>query len=151
MAFPPWLLDLAQPNNAGAAGLAMLAFLAGTLLPLSSEAALFGALRWGMDPWRALISASAGNALAVLANYYLGRLLAGPSRRALIRKHFGRMALRFARRYGLLAMFASWLPIIGDPLTVAAGIFRLRPAWFVPIACGCRVARYAVIVYATVS
>ena len=44
--------------------------------------------------------------------------------------------------YGYMALLLSWLPLIGDPLTLVAGLVRLRFVWFVIIAGGLRIARY---------
>ena len=59
----------------------------------------------------------------------------------------GRAALRWTERYGLPALLLSWLPVIGDPLTLAAGVGRIRLLWFVPLVAGLRVARYAALLW----
>ena len=51
------------------------AFLAATILPFSSEVALFAAVEAGLDKETALIVASFGNILAIIFNYYLGYFL----------------------------------------------------------------------------
>lgn len=126
----------------GPAGLFLSAFLAATLLPFSSEAAFAAALYHDMDPTVALISASAGNLLAIVVNFGLGLLLYEATRNRVERSRFGRRALVWAREKGYWALLLSPLPLIGDPVTLAAGLVRLHFLWFLLIAGGLRVVRY---------
>lgn len=129
-----------------AMALFLAAFLAATLLPFSSEAALVAALYHGMSPETALLYASAGNILAIMVNYALGRLLYTATHEKLERSSWGAKALHYAHRKGYWALLLSPLPLIGDPITLAAGLARLHFGWFVLIAGGLRVARYGVII-----
>ena len=99
-------------------GLFAASFLAATLLPGGSEAALFAVLK--LHPqhyWAALIVATTGNTLGGLSSYLLGRLL--PQR--------GEMkGLQWVRRYGSPALLFAWAPIVGDALCVAGGWLRLN-------------------------
>ena len=131
----------------GAFGLFVLAFLAATILPFSSEAAFLAALYGGMSQGLALTVASLGNTLAVVLNYFLGYWF---------RKHFdsklrasksGQKAFDFSEKYGLWFLWLSPLPIIGDPITIVAGISRLNFKIFIVIAGGLRIARYLFILY----
>jgi membrane protein YqaA with SNARE-associated domain len=126
----------------GPVGLFFSAFLAATLLPFSSEAAFAAALCHGMDGTVALLAASAGNVLAVLLNFGLGLLLHETTRSRLEGSRFGRRALVWARQKGYWALLLSPLPLVGDPVTLAAGLVRLRFVWFLLIAGGLRVLRY---------
>lgn len=115
-------------------------FLAATLLPGGSEAVLFGVLH--MHPgevWPALGVATLGNTLGGMSSYLIGRLL--PQARPL-------KGLDAVRRYGSPVLLLSWVPVVGDPLCVAAGWLRLNP-WLalLCIAAG-KFARYAAIAYA---
>jgi membrane protein YqaA with SNARE-associated domain len=51
------------------------------------------------------------------------------------------------RRYGVWSLLASWVPIIGDPLTVAAGVMRTPIVIFLPLVALAKTARYALIVW----
>ncbi|UFS62642.1 DedA family protein [Sulfurimonas sp. HSL-3221] len=124
------------------------AFLAATLFPFSSEAALVAALSAGMEHATALTAASAGNILAILVNYLLGFWLYEKSHTKLEASKTGRKALAVGHRYGYAALLLSWLPIIGDPLTLVAGLVRLNIVWFILIAGSLRVARYWLIAQA---
>ena len=112
-------------------------FLAATLLPGGSEAVLYGVL--GLHPaekWNALAVATVGNTLGGLTSYAIGRLI--PKTKPL-------RGLATIERYGSPALLLSWVPIIGDPLCVAAGWLRMN-AWLAAlfIALG-KFGRYAVI------
>jgi membrane protein YqaA with SNARE-associated domain len=96
-------------------------FLAATLLPGGSEAVLFGVLQLHPDRvWTALAVATLGNTLGGLSSYLIGRLI--PQTRAL-------KGLATLQRWGSPALLLSWVPLLGDPLCVAAGWMRLNPWW----------------------
>lgn len=126
----------------GAFGLCAAAFVGATLVPVSSEAAFVAAVAAGLAPATALVWAGAGNTAGCLLNYAIGRLARDRTGDRLRQSRAGRASLRWLDRWGLPALALSWLPIIGDPLTVAAGVARVRLAAFVPIVAGLRLARY---------
>ena len=127
----------------GAWGLCAAAFVGATLVPVSSEAAFVAALVAGLDPVVALVWASVGNTAGCLVNYALGRGARPWVEGKLDASRSGRAALRWTERFGLPALLLSWLPVVGDPLTLAAGVARVPLAAFVPVVGGLRVARYA--------
>lgn len=130
--------------------LALTAFLAATVLPLSSEGAVLGALALGGTPGAVLIAASIGNCLGALSTVALGWWGSARAQARLTASPRGARALDWARRYGVGCLFLSWLPLVGDLVLLAAGVLRL-PAWaIVSIGLGTRVARYvALIAWAT--
>ncbi|MBN2816288.1 MAG: DedA family protein [Campylobacterales bacterium] len=93
----------------------------------------------------ALLFASLGNVLAIFFNYYLGYYFFLKTQEKLLSSRFGKKAYELGHRYGYWALLLSWLPLIGDPLTVVAGVLRLRFVWFVVIAGTLRVLRYLVL------
>jgi membrane protein YqaA with SNARE-associated domain len=94
-------------------------FLAATLLPGGSEAILFGVLKLHPDQaWAALAVATLGNTLGGMSSYLLGRFI--PQQTKL-------KGLAPVQQYGAPILLLSWVPIIGDPLCVAAGWLRLNP------------------------
>jgi len=126
------------------------AFLAATILPLSSEAALAGAV-W-LEParlWWLLAAATAGNTLGAVVNWAIGRYLAVLGSRRLPRLGIDPVRLAAAerrfRRFGTPVLLFAWLPVVGDPLTVAAGLFRVPLCAFVPLVALGKGARYAAI------
>ena len=109
------------------------AFLSATILPFSSEVALFAAVQAGLDKHTALLVASLGNILATKAK--------------LLKNKTTKTALHVGHNYGYWALLLSWLPIIGDPLTLVAGMVRLNFVYFLIIAGTLRVTRYIVVLY----
>lgn len=117
-------------------------FLAATLLPGGSEAVLFGVLK--LHPgqfWPALAVATLGNTLGGMSSYLVGRIIpqTGPVK-----------GLAKVRKYGSPILLLAWVPVIGDPLCVAAGWLRLNPglsALFIAIG---KFARYWIIAAITV-
>lgn len=112
-------------------------FLAATLLPGGSEAVLFGVLRLHPEQfWPALGVATLGNTLGGMSSYLIGRII--PPKQNL-------RGLPAARKYGAPVLLLSWVPLLGDPLCVAAGWLRMDPwssALFIALG---KFARYAVI------
>lgn len=91
-------------------------FLASTLIPLSSEAALFAVLKLHDDLlWSAIGIATLGNTLGGLTSYLIGRYIG--SKKPL--RHVEKL-----RRYGAPVLLFAWLPVVGDALCVAAGWLR---------------------------
>ena len=96
-------------------------FFAATLLPGGSEAVLFGVIK--LHPgqaWPALLVATLGNTLGGMSSYLIGRLI--PQKKKL-------KGLDTLSRYGAAALLLAWVPLIGDPLCVAAGWLRINPWW----------------------
>jgi membrane protein YqaA with SNARE-associated domain len=121
------------------AALAVASFLASTLVPLPSEAALYAYLQ--LQPERAALAvavATLGNTAGGMTTYLIGRLV--PPRKI---RH-----LDTVRRYGAPALLLAWLPLVGDALCAAAGWLRVR--WLAALAfmAAGRLARYLVIAYA---
>lgn len=105
-------------------------FLSATLLPGSSEVTLYAALRLdNISIYSVIFIATLGNTLGGMTNYYIGLLL--PNRT--LRKKRGQQLERLIERYGYWVLLMSWLPVIGDPLCVAAGWLRMNP-WICLIA-----------------
>lgn len=129
-------------------GLFLIAFFAATILPLSSEGVLVALLIANYDPFICLIVASFGNILGGLTNYYIGRL-GNPKwllKLGMSTERLNTFEQRVSRHGHWLALL-SWVPILGDPLTVALGYFRVR---FIPFLCLMtlgKIGRYALIIF----
>jgi membrane protein YqaA with SNARE-associated domain len=107
------------------------AFLAATILPAQSEAVLAAMLTAGSQPaWLLITVASIGNILGSLVNWGIGRGIerfrgkrwfpASPAA-------FERATAQY-RRWGYWSLLLSFVPIIGDPLTLVAGVMK-EPLW----------------------
>ncbi len=133
--------------DAGLLGLFLASFLAATILPFSSEA-LLAAMAFG--PWGTaalLLTASIGNTLGGMTNYGLGRWVPEGKLMRRLRVDPGK-AERWnvlVRRYGSWCALLCWLPVIGDPIAIALGLFRVRfwPVLFLMFIG--KAARYAVV------
>jgi membrane protein YqaA with SNARE-associated domain len=109
------------------AGLFLVAFLAATVLPAQSEVGLAGLLLSDDYPVVLLVAvASAGNTLGAVVNWGLGRGVERFSDRRWFPLKPQRLerATRWYHRYGRWSLLLSWAPIVGDPLTVVAGVLR---------------------------
>lgn len=120
-------------------------FLAATILPFSSEAAVLAARVAGYNHLWILLAASIGNVGGILLNYRIGML-----GRESIRENFestGKHGTGFklVHRYGPYSVLLSWLPIVGDPITLVAGAVGFPFLGFMIPAMALRVIRYAVI------
>lgn len=128
------------------------AFVAATLIPAQSEAVLVGMLLAETNPvWLLLLVATTGNVLGSLVNWAIGWFLQdrmpvrwfsiSPDRLARAQSWYG--------RGGWWTLFGSWLPIIGDPLVLAAGLMR-EPFWRVVLVVTlAKAGRYVVLAWAT--
>jgi membrane protein YqaA with SNARE-associated domain len=117
------------------------AFLSSTILPGNSEIVLAAVLKSGAaTPAVAVAVATLGNTLGGMTTYGLGRLL--PTRIP------AGTAVARVRRYGVMILLLSWVPVAGDALCAAAGWLRLN--WIgclLAMAAG-KAARYAVLAQA---
>ena len=133
-------------------GLFAAAFGAATLLPLQSEALLVALLLGGAQPaWTLVLVASLGNVAGSLVNWWLGRYVERYRDRRWFPVSEQRLqqAQRWYGRYGRWSLLLSWLPVIGDPLTLVAGIMR-EPLWrFTLIVTLAKTLRYTVLAAAT--
>lgn len=126
------------------------AFGAATILPGFSEAVLTTLLLEQPQAWLpVLLVATAGNTLGGVANWLLGRyLLHWQDRRWFpVSRQRLDQASRLFQRYGYPLLLLSWVPIIGDPITLAAGMLRARfLPFFILVLIG-KAARYAFIAW----
>jgi membrane protein YqaA with SNARE-associated domain len=112
-------------------GLFSAAFAAATLIPAQSEAVLVGLLLHGQQSVAGLLLvATLGNVSGSLVNWLLGRSIERLRHRRWFPVSDAQLerAQQRYRRYGRLSLLLSWVPIIGDPLTVVAGTLR-EPLW----------------------
>lgn len=121
------------------------AFLAATILPFSSEVMLATALKAGdFDKWLLVSVATFGNTMGAVVNWWIGRSLLHWQDRGWVpfsRQQLARASERFGK-YGVWSLLFSWIPIIGDPLTFAAGVLKVRFALFLPLVAAGKGLRY---------
>jgi membrane protein YqaA with SNARE-associated domain len=126
-------------------GLFVLALLAATLLPMQSEAGLVALLLTdSYSTTGLLLAAIVGNTLGSCINWWLGRSL----NRFQSRRWFPVSPAQLLRaqhwyqRHGRWSLLLSWLPIVGDPLTLVAGVMREPLGRFVLLVLLAKSARY---------
>lgn len=118
-----WLLNL------GYLGLFLGTFLAGTVLPLSSDVLLIGMLAAHADPVICLLVASVGNWLGAMTSYWLGWY----AKWEWLEKGFGmkpetlRKQKERIDRYGVWLAAVFWAPFIGMVFMIALGLYKVRP------------------------
>lgn len=136
------------------AGLFLAAFLAATLIPAQSEAVLVALILAAAHPlWLLLVVATAGNVLGSVMNWALGRFLVRFADRRWFPVSPSQLdrAAAWYGRWGHWSLLGAWLPVVGDPLTLAAGMLR-EPFWrFVLIVTLAKGARYLVLTWAALS
>ncbi|MDR2695127.1 MAG: DedA family protein [Deltaproteobacteria bacterium] len=124
------------------------AFIAATLLPAQSELALAGLLALGEQPaWALIAVATAGNVLGSATNWLLGRYCLHFQNKVwfpVSGKSLDRAAAWY-RKYGRWSLLLSWVPVVGDPLTVIAGMLREPFASFCCIVLTAKLGRYLVV------
>jgi len=130
-------------------GMFLSAFLAGSVLPFSSEAVMLGLLAAGVDPVPLLIYGSIGNVMGGMVNYGLGRL----GKLEWLKKYFHLKqssidrAYRFMGGHGAWMGFFAFLPILGSAITVVLGLTRANlPLSVFSITLG-KVMRYSLLIW----
>ena len=138
-------------ESAGYGSLFLSAFLAATVLPLSSEAVLAALVASdGFVLWLLVALASIGNTLGACVNWILGRYCLHWQDR----KWFpvSPPALERASRwfycYGQYSLLFAWVPLVGDPLTFTAGLLKLRFSRFLLLVAVGKILRYVVVALA---
>ncbi len=133
---------------AGYLGLFFAAFGAATLLPLQSEAVLVGLLLSGHYSLWLLVIATFGNVLGSVVNWLLGRSVEHFKERRWFPVSATQLEKAGAhyQRWGHWTLLLSWVPVIGDPLTLVAGVMR-EPLWrFLLLVTLAKATRYGVLI-----
>jgi len=131
-------------------GLFLAALVAATLLPAQSELVLVGLRASGYDAVVLVAVATAGNVLGSTINWVLGRYLLHfrdrrwfPVTPAMLDRATG-----WYGRWGVWSLLLAWMPVVGDPLTLVAGILRVDLRLFLPLVTLGKAARYAALAWA---
>lgn len=108
-------------------GLFLSAFLSSTVLPGSSEVVLAViANQHTYDPWVLLSVATAGNTLGGMSSWGLGLIISWKYSLSRLSKPKQQRAIGQIQRWGSPALLFSWVPVVGDPLCIAAGWLRVN-------------------------
>ena len=127
-----------------------ISFLAATILPFSSELTLAGLIATSdYDNLLLLIVASFGNVLGSVVNWALGSY----SRNLTTKKWFPfketqiERSSKWFRKFGKWSLLFAWVPVLGDPLTLVAGILRVTFIAFIILVAIGKVSRYLIVFY----
>ena len=127
-----------------------ISFLAATILPFSSELTLAGLIATSdYDNLLLLIVASFGNVLGSVVNWALGSY----SRKLTTKKWFPfketqiERSSKWFRKFGKWSLLFAWAPVVGDPLTLVAGILRVKFIDFIILVAIGKVSRYIFVFY----
>ena len=128
----------------------IISFLAATILPLSSELVLSTMLLTNsFNKYLLLVVASFGNILGSSVNWYLGKKILifkdkkwFPANERQIAK--GEI---YFKKYGIWSLLLAWVPIIGDPLTIVAGILRVKFFTFLLLISISKISRYIFLIF----
>ena len=132
--------------------------LAATIFPAQSEVILASLIiADNHDKLILLLIATTGNVLGSLINYYIGYFI-----RKFRKNKYFKIKIKSIRKYskknqfikifktykkwGVWTLLFAWVPIVGDPLTVIAGMFRLNIALFLALVTIGKLMRYILII-----
>lgn len=139
-----------MPDALSYGALFLAAFLAATILPAQSEMGLAFLVNQAPEAVILLVAiASAGNILGALVNWYIGRFANHWRDRRWFPISASQLdkATIWYQRYGKYSLLASWVPIIGDPITLAAGLLRTPFFPFLILVSIAKTARYLIIAW----
>jgi len=133
-------------------GLFLAALVAATLIPAQSEAVLVALLLDRSHPALLLVFvATLGNVLGALINWWLGR----QAQHLETRRWYPLSAAKrervqaWYRRYGRWSLLLAWAPVIGDPITLVAGVMREPLRAFLPLVILAKGGRYTLLALVT--
>lgn len=138
--------------NNGLLALFALSFLAATIIPLGSEWLLIVLLMGDINPVEAVLVAAVGNYLGACTTYLIG--IWGSDflihRIMRISDHDLARAETLYEKYGCYSLLFSWLPVVGDPLCLIGGVFRINFILFSTLVFSGKLTRYATLALFTV-
>ena len=123
-------------------------FFAATLIPAQSEGVLAVLQLTGNHNNMVLLGvATLGNVLGACINWLFGRYLLHFQYRNWFPINADKIAsaTKHYKRFGVWTLLFSWLPIIGDPLTLIAGIFQTKFWLFLFLVTIGKLSRYVII------
>ena len=124
------------------------AFISSTLFPGGSEAVLAYLASDSTQPlYLLVIIATLGNTLGAMTSWGVGRLISIRYSATSLSKPSQQKAVTRLQQYGSPILLLSWLPVIGDPLCVAAGWLRIHWLHSLLFICVGKLLRYVVVVY----
>ncbi|MBQ7909070.1 MAG: DedA family protein [Elusimicrobiaceae bacterium] len=117
-------------------------------LPSQAEVVLFAVLATGeYRPWLLVLVTTAGNVVGSVGNYYLGKYILKFENKKWfpVKKKYLEKAENLFARHGPATLLLSGIPFIADPITVAAGMSKVKMWVFLPLVSISKACRYAVV------
>jgi len=134
--------------SVGIWGLFISAFISSTIAPGGSEVVLAILVsKTNLSPLWLLCVATVGNTLGALTTFGLGVFAAMGYPVEKLSGNYHEQALIAIRRWGVMVLLFSWLPVIGDAFCLAAGWLRLSFSYSLAAILFGKAARYAVVIY----
>ncbi len=130
-------------------GMLVIAFIAGSFFPFSSEAVMAGFLAAGLDKWLLIIYATIGNVTGGMFNYFVGRQgkVEWIEKYLHVKKKDLDRAMRFMAGHGAWMGFFAFVPVLGSAITIALGLMRANiPISLTSMAIG-KFLRYVALAY----
>lgn len=136
-------------DSPGLPSLFLLSFLAATILPIGSEWLLVLLIIRGVSPTNVVITASLGNFLGACSTYLIGIFGSDFFIRSVLQIKEDQLtrAKKVYAKYGTWSLLFSWLPVIGDPLCLLAGLFKVGPGKFSLLVFVGKFSRYATLAF----
>lgn len=129
----------------------LLSFMAATVLPIGSEWLLIVMILQGFSLQDAVLTATVGNFLGACTTYLIGIWGSGFLVQTVLRIDETQLerAETLYGKYGSWSLLLSWLPLVGDPLCLIAGVFRISFFRFSVLVFIGKLSRYAILAYLT--
>lgn len=119
-----WLLAWLAIPQVGLSSVFVISLVSATLLPMGSEPAVFAVVKADISMfWPVIVVATVGNTLGGVINYWMGYGAHETFAKEKKTRWFG-----WLERFGPKAMFMTWLPGVGDPISTLGGWLKL-PFW----------------------
>lgn len=120
--FMEWIIDY------GYIGMFALGFAASTFVPIASEWLLITLILKGLDPLILLFCSTTGNYLGACTTYAIGYYGSDFTIRKVLRISDEKRAKAEVvyKKYGAISLLFSWIPVIGDPLCLVGGVFKMN-------------------------
>lgn len=137
----------------GFGGMFIASFLAGSVLPFSSELVMIGLLLAGSSPWWLLLWATLGNTLGSMLNYGIGRM-GKPEwieKYAHVKPENMEKAEKFVQNYGAWMGLLAWIPILGSAIAIALGLLRSNPLLTLLMFAIGKIVRYIIVIEAIIN
>ncbi len=122
------------------------ALIASTLFPMGSEVVLLALLHQGHNAAALWLVATLGNSLGSCINYALGYFSSNYIESKYQNVRSWKKAQNIYNHFGVWSLLFAWLPIIGDPITLIAGLARTRFSLFVLLVVLGKGLRYAILI-----